>query len=143
MKARFFPSQSAGINTLMRDFLNNDWPLLNADRDDMWSPSANIAETDDEWRIELMVPGMKKEDFHLEVEQNKLTVSAEIKESAETLKYNYREFHKRSFKRRFNLPEGKIDEAAVTAAYNEGILVVTLPKLEEAKQRGPRTIEIR
>lgn len=128
------------MNSLF-DELFNDFPT-NFHLNESWTPKANIQEKSDEWNIELMVPGMKKEDFKLEVVENKLIVKAELEKSEEDKTYKYREFNAKSFTRSFNLPKGLVDEDKISAKYDSGILYVMVPKREEAKDRGPRVIEI-
>lgn len=99
-------------------------------------PAVNIAENENEFHIELAAPGLKKEDFKINLEQNLLSVSAERKvantESDETKKYNRIEFDYKSFMRTFTLPD-TADYAKISAEYNDGILFITVAKKEEAK----------
>ncbi|MBS7565218.1 Hsp20/alpha crystallin family protein [Mucilaginibacter sp. Bleaf8] len=97
-------------------------------------PAVNIAETENSFSIELAVPGMKKEDFKISLDKNVLSVAADVKkdETAETKKYNKKEFSYASFTRSFTLPE-IVDQANIEAAYVDGILTLTLAKKEEAK----------
>lgn len=91
----------------------------------------------------MAVPGLKKSDFNINLENNILSISAELKEDNEEQNDNYtrREFGYSSFKRTFTLPE-TVNDSKINAKYNEGILHVYLPKKEEAKQKPPRTIDI-
>lgn len=99
-------------------------------------PAVNIAETESEFQIELATPGLRKDDFKINVEKDQLTISAERKlaeeDSAEERKYNRREFNFHSFTRTFTLPE-TADQANVQAEYTDGILYLTVGKKEEAK----------
>ena len=99
-------------------------------------PAVNIAETENEFHIELATPGLSKVDFRINVETDQLTISTdkkvEFEEGAEVKKYNRKEFNYNSFKRTFTLPESA-DQANVKAEYNDGILFVTIAKKEEAK----------
>lgn len=106
-------------------------------------PAVNVRETEDDFQLELAVPGLKKEDFHVKVEEGVLTISAERKnEETETKEgYTRREFRYTNFTRRFTLPESA-DDSAISANYTDGILAVTLPKKEEAKPQPARLIEI-
>jgi len=107
-------------------------------------PSVNIKEGENSFDLEFSVPGFKKEDFKVEVKDNVLTVSAEVKKSNSETKDNYfkQEFVQQSFSRSFALPEGKINEEAIIATYQEGILKLNLPKLEETAKPQPKLIEI-
>jgi HSP20 family protein len=97
-------------------------------------PAVNVKETDKSYDIEVAVPGMKKEDFNIAVENKVLTISADIKEEKEEKddKYTRREFVSSSFKRSFSLPEN-VDENNIQAHYENGILKVTVPKVQEQK----------
>lgn len=97
-------------------------------------PAVNIAENDNEFHIELAVPGLKKEDFKINLDKNILTVSAEKKsENAEgTKKFSKREYSYNSFVRSFTLPDS-VDHSKIEADYTDGILKLTVAKREEAK----------
>lgn len=99
----------------------------------------NIKESDKGYSLEVVAPGFDKSDFKVNIDQNVLTVSAEkkeeVKENAEnsnTEKQVRREYSFRSFKRSFTLDE-KIDAAGIEAKYNNGVLVLNLPKKEVVK----------
>ena len=106
-------------------------------------PSVNIKETETLFQIELAAPGLKKEDFKVNVHENTLTISTEKKEeNTETVgKYTRKEFNFSTFKRSFTLPK-TVDSEKIVATYNDGILGLELPKKEEAKPKEPRLIEI-
>ncbi|APY01482.1 heat-shock protein [Lacinutrix venerupis] len=106
-------------------------------------PKVNIKETADAFIVEMAVPGLKKSDFHIEIDNQALSISTETKEENEHKEENYtrREFGYSSFKRTFTLPE-TVNEEKINASYNEGILNILLPKKEEAKQKPPRSIKI-
>ncbi|MBD1384917.1 Hsp20/alpha crystallin family protein [Mucilaginibacter rigui] len=97
-------------------------------------PAVNIAETDNEFHIELAVPGLKKEDFKINLDKNILTVSAEKKSenAEETKKFSKREYSYNSFVRSFTLPDS-VDHSKIEADYTDGILKLTVAKREEAK----------
>ena len=107
-------------------------------------PAVNIKETTNEYILELAAPGMKKEDFNIEIDHKLLSISSEQSETKNTEETNYtrREFGYSSFKRSFNLPE-TVDATKVSASYNDGILMVNLPKREEAIPKPPKRIEIK
>ena len=95
-------------------------------------PSVNIIENDKDFVIEFAVPGVKKDEFNIKLDNQVLTVSREIKEEEEETKENYtrREFVYDSFSRSFTLPKSILFDK-IAADYNEGILKLTLPKKEE------------
>jgi HSP20 family protein len=128
-----------GFPSFFSDTLERMW-----DEDDVnWMPSVNIKERADEFRIDLAVPGMNKEDFHVEVDNNVLTVSGERKEEKEDSndKVTRKEFHYGAFKRSFSLPESANPEA-VHASYKDGILSLTVAKKEELKRKPVKQITI-
>ena len=98
------------------------------------TPAVNIAETENEFHIELAVPGLKKEDFKISLDKNLLSVSAEKKTENvdESKKYSKREYSYNSFVRSFTLPE-TADAAKVDAEYTDGVLKLKVAKKEDAK----------
>lgn len=107
-------------------------------------PPVNIKETEQFFNVALVAPGLKKEDFSIEVDNGLLTIAykAEAEKTEEQEgKYTRKEFVQSSFKRAFTLPEN-VNEADINAAYQDGILNITLPKKEEAEKPAKRVIEI-
>lgn len=103
-----------------------------------WSaPAVNISENDQAYKLQLAVPGLKKEDFKIAIDDNTMVVSAEQKaESSETTeKYTRKEFSFSSFTRRFNLPEN-VNQTGIAASYENGIMQITLPKRTEEKPKA-------
>jgi HSP20 family protein len=121
-----------------------DWSNAGFSSEDSTLPAVNIAEDENRIQIEVAAPGMKKEDFKIDLEHNRLTVSAEISsENNETgERYSRKEFSYRSFRRQFNIPVETINGEQIQAAYKDGILLLTLPKREELKPKPARAIEI-
>ena len=106
-------------------------------------PSVNIAENTDGFKIEFAAPGLTKEGFKINLDNNVLTVGSEKKEEKEELKENFtrREFNYSSFQRSFTLPDSANGEK-ISAEYENGILNIEIPKREEAKIKPVREIEI-
>lgn len=98
------------------------------------TPAVNIAETENNFQIELATPGLKKEDFKINLDKNVLTVSAEKKaeENTENKKFSKREYSYNSFSRSFTLPDSA-DHTNIDADYTDGVLKLTVAKREEAK----------
>lgn len=96
-------------------------------------PATNIIENEKSYMIELAVPGMKKDDFKLEMDNNILSVVFEKKEEEKPEgEYLQREFQMEEFTRSFTLPE-TADAENIKARYDNGILFITIPKIEKAK----------
>lgn len=108
-------------------------------------PAVNIKETADDFQVEVAVPGKKKEDFNIELDQNVLTISSEQKsENEETSndgRYTRKEFNYAAFKRAFTLPE-TVEQDKIKAVYNNGVLSIKVPKREESKQKPKRMIAV-
>ena len=98
-------------------------------------PAVNITENKDEFMVSLAIPGMKKEDFNIDIEGNMLTISSEKEESKEEKdeKYTRKEFNYSSFSRSFSLPD-EVNMEKIDARYVDGVLKLSLPKKEEAKK---------
>jgi HSP20 family protein len=127
------------------EFFNRDLPSVFTSNFNtgITLPKVNIKETADSYLVEMAVPGLKKSDFHVDLENQTLAISTEIKEENEHKDENYtrREFGYSSFKRTFLLPE-TVDDTKIDAKYKDGILSIHLPKKEEAKQKPSKTIKI-
>lgn len=97
-------------------------------------PRTNIHETKDDYQIDMMVPGRKKEDFKISLDKGILTIAFETKEEKENKEESIisREFSVRSFSRSFSIDD-KVDSEKIEAKYEDGILKLTLPKKEEVK----------
>lgn len=113
--------------------------------DDNWSNTTapvNIKETENGYELHLVAPGLKKEDFKINVDDNVLKISFEHKEENKTEgdKWLRNEYRFRSFKRSFTLNEN-INAEAITAKYNDGILNVMLPK-KEATEKTTKDITV-
>lgn len=101
----------------------------------MTVPAVNIVEDKNDYKVSLAVPGMKKDDFNIDVEGNMLTISSEKEENKEEKdeKYNRKEYSYSSFSRSFTLPE-EVNKEKIEAKYEDGVLKLVLPKKEEVKK---------
>jgi HSP20 family protein len=128
------------FNDIFENFFNDAFV---SDRMVSRVPAVNISETDGHYHIELAAPGLKKEDFKLNLDRNVLTISAE-KQSEQTendKKYNKREYSYSSFVRSFTLPDSA-DDGNIEAEYTDGVLKINVAKREEAKMAS-RQIKIK
>ncbi|MDB5205857.1 MAG: Hsp20/alpha crystallin family protein [Flavisolibacter sp.] len=126
------PNGAASFNNLLSDVFPQ-MPSLYRDEARQTIP-INIKETEKEFLIELVAPGLNKEDFGISLEDSLLTISAEKKEEAknENEKTIRAEYKFASFKRSFTTDE-KVNAEGITAQYVNGVLIVNLPKKEEVK----------
>ena len=106
-------------------------------------PAVNIREDDKRFTLELAVPGIDRKDLKIEINEDVITISSEHKEEKEESRDDFkrREFSYSSFCRSFYLPES-VNKEKIEAAYKDGILTVTLPKVEEEKARLSRQVKI-
>lgn len=141
----FFPT----IPSLFDDFFNRDWldsSLANWRVSGATLPAVNVMETNDDFKIEVAAPGMKRNDFKVELDNNVLTISSEREDKLEEKdangNYTRREFSYQSFQRSFALPENKVLGDKISARYVDGILYVTVPKSEDAKVKPAKQIAV-
>lgn len=104
-------------------------------------PAVNISESADQYHIELAAPGLKKQDFKINIENNQLSISVEKQIENNGRKYNKREYGYTSFVRSFTLPE-LADTANIEARYEDGLLLIDIAKKEEARSVS-RQIELK
>ncbi len=136
-----FPAWTSFIDDLFKE---ESGYIKNADfNKGITLPKVNIKESVDAYTLQMAVPGFKKSDFVIDVENENLTISADIRTEEEETKEDYtrKEFGYASFKRTFILPE-TVEEDKIEAAYTDGILSLNIPKKEEAKPKPARTIKI-
>jgi len=131
------------ISDLLDEFFNtdiyNDLPQVTSS-----VPAVNIKETDKAYVIELAAPGLKKDDFQIELDNNVLTISYKKEDEKEEKNETYtrREFYFTEFKRSFTLPEtANLDK--IDAKYKDGILEITIEKKEEAQVKPKKKISIK
>ncbi|MDH5381070.1 MAG: Hsp20/alpha crystallin family protein [Cyclobacteriaceae bacterium] len=107
-----------------------------------FSPKVDIAENKDNFEIHLAVPGMKKDDFNVEIKDKTLTISGERKWNDEQKDKNFHRVETQygSFRRSFNLPDN-VNTEKIVASYNDGILEIDIPK--DAKKELVTTIKIK
>lgn len=138
-------------NTLPRifdDFFTKDlfdWNNSNYSVTGTTLPAVNIRETPENFIVEMAAPGMKKEDFKIELNNNVLMISSEHQhedEEKEDEGYTRKEFSYQSFQRSFQLSREAVDAENIHAKYENGVLHLTIPKREEIKQKPSRLINV-
>ena len=133
---------------LFDDLFNRDifnWGLSNYSDTNTTIPAVNIRETPDYYEVQVAAPGMTKNDFSVELDGNTLIISSEKQSENDAnhdFRYTAKEFSYQSFSRTFTLQKEVVDTEKIKATYENGILNLTIPKKEEARQKGPKRIEI-
>lgn len=126
------------LNRNLDDFFNDsfrrlvDWEFRNEDEVNV--PPVNVTNGKIQYEIQVVAPGMDKEDFDLNIENNVLTVTARKEEKTNEKKNNYttQEYYFHSLRRSFTLPE-EVDQDKISAHYHHGVLEIQLPKKPEVE----------
>ena len=142
VKFQPFPSTKPLFNGFLDDFFNRSVSDFVGSDVALSQAAVNVVETEDAVKLEVAAPGFDKQDFTVNIENDFLTITGKHEVNTEETKERYRrrEFSVNSFKRSFKLPK-TVNQEAITAVYDKGILNVTLGKKEEAKP-AVKTIEI-
>lgn len=143
-KNNLFPSMNSFFDDVFsKDFF--DWNDKNYSGLGSTLPSVNLMENDNQIKIDLAAPGMKKEDFKIELNNDMLSISSEKQHEKEekNKKENYmrKEFSYQSFCRSFYLPDN-VKKETIDATYKDGILHVEIQKQANGKKSSSKKIEI-
>jgi HSP20 family protein len=132
-----------GFKNLFDDFFNRNLGDYFGNDFTTSTPSVNVVEQNDQFRIEVAAPGLDKQDFEVSVDKGYLNISAKRENQMETKdeRYTRREFNYTSFQRSFRLPD-HVNAEQIGANYDKGVLSITLPKREVAQPATGRTIDI-
>lgn len=140
---------TSSMPSLLNDFFADDFfrlPFMSSRFQGATLPSVNIRETDDAFQIEVAVPGMKREDFKVELDNNTLRISSERQNQSESNgkdnTYLRREFSYEAFERTFELREDYVEGDKIQARYADGILQINVPKKEQVRRKAARQIKI-
>ena len=133
---------------ILDDFFGNEW----VDKTSSTAPAVNVIETDKEYKVEIAAPGLTRDDFKIDInEDNELTVSMEKKvekneeSEKEGKKHTYlrREFSYSSFRQLMILPDN-VNVDNIDAKMENGVLTIDIPKkTEEEKRKNMRQIDIK
>ena len=126
--------------SLINEFFNDDFGVNFLNRNHS-VPSVNTIENDDSFEIDLAVPGMKKDDFSIELDNNVLIISSETSNNVSNENLRLNEFNYSSFQRSFKIPES-INLDKIKGNYKNGILKVLLPKKKVSISKTNRVISI-
>ena len=130
------------LPSIFNDFFDNNW----MEKANATAPAINVVESDKDYKVEVAVPGMTKEDFNIHLgDENELVISMEKKvenEDKENKKYLRREISDTKFQQSLYLPDN-VDKEKITANVANGVLTIELPKYsQEEKAKINRVIEI-
>eukprot|EP01155_Anaeramoeba_flamelloides_P032583 Anaeramoba_flamelloidesa93808_70.p1 GENE.a93808_70~~a93808_70.p1 ORF type:complete len:151 (+),score=29.64 a93808_70:27-479(+) len=123
-----------------------DWNSSNYSSTNSTLPAVNVKENENEFLIDVAAPGLKKEDFTVNYDNGRLTISSEKKNEKEEKdgeKVTRREFSYQSFQRSFTVAQNIVDAEKIEAHYDNGILHISLPKRDEVKPKPTKQIEIK
>lgn len=122
-----------------------DWNFNNYFTAGTTLPAVNIVETNENFVVEMAAPGMKKDDFSIELTNDLLKISSAKQfehELGEGERYTRREFSYQAFQRSFQLPKNVVEDSKIHARYEDGILRIMIPKKETAKALPPKKIDV-
>ena len=127
------------LNSFLDNFIEKGSIIKNAD----FVPSVNTREGEDAYYVELDLPGIKKEDINIDVNDNVVTISGERKTKKEVEEDDYYKIESNygKFERSFALPDN-VDTDNIHAQSQDGVLEVVIPKLKKVEKK-PKKIEIK
>lgn len=132
------------FSSLINDFFRpwNGWFTAPEWNNVLTVPAVNVSETDRQYQLSVAAPGLRKEDFKIDVQGNTLTINAEKEDDvrSESNRYSRREYNYSSFCRIFTLPE-EVTQDAIQASYADGVLQLILPK-DKVSEKTARTVKV-
>jgi HSP20 family protein len=126
--------------SLMNEFFNDDLRMNFFNRRHS-VPSVNSVENNDSFEIDLAVPGMKKDDFTIELNDKILVISSDNSNYDQNERTRLNEFNYSSFQRSFRVPES-VELDKIKANYKNGILKIKLPKRKDSITKPNRVIDV-
>jgi HSP20 family protein len=133
------------FDRLFNEFFDNNswmtpWSEQFGERFNDFSPRVNVTEREKELEITAELPGMSEEDIDISLSRDTLTIKGEKKQESEDKGDNYYRMERSygKFSRTISLPANVVDRDNVDASFKNGVLTITLPKLEEAQQVSRR-----
>jgi len=128
---------------VFNDFFNNDFMV----KANATAPAINVKETDKDYTVELAAPGMKSDDFNINIDNEgnlhiKMESKAEKKDENKKEHYLRREFAYSKYEQTLLLPDD-VDKEKIAAKVNDGVLTIDLPKVEKAPAETTRQIEVK
>lgn len=136
-------NRNSWMPEVFNDFFSNDFMT----RANATAPAINVKESDREYTVELAAPGLKKEDFNVNIDRDgnlhiHMESKNESKEEDKKSHYLRREFSYSKFEQTLLLPDD-VDKDGIEAKVNDGVLTVSLPKLEKVAEKTVKQIEVK
>ena len=124
------------MNRAFDDFFRGDLFDTGSALAQSWSPAVDVSETKDSYVIHAELPGVKKDEVKITMHDNLLSIRGEKKSETEKKEENFHRVERvyGAFERTFSLP-GSVKSDNIEAKYNDGVLTITLPKTEEAREK--------
>ena len=128
---------------VFNDFFDNDFMT----RANATAPAINVKESEKEYTVELAAPGLKKEDFNVNIDRDgnlhiRMESKDEHKDEDKKSHYLRREFSYSKYEQTLLLPDD-VDKDAIEAKVNDGVLTVNLPKTEKKEDKTLKQIEVK
>ncbi len=138
---RGLQSLQQDVNRMFDEFFRGDILANDSFTNRDWNPAVDIIENSGTYVLKAEIPGMSKDDVKITLENNTLTIRGEKKNEFEKKEGNYYRVERSygSFERSFAIP-GNVKVSDIDAQYKDGVLTLTLPKMEEAK---PKMIDVK
>lgn len=144
----YFDSIHNELNNFLRDTLLVHANPLNVKKNSIWRPAVEIKQNDKNYKVKVQLPGVNKDDIEVELDNDFMTITAEIHEEAEEKeekakneRYHTSEFRYGRYQRTISFDQPvKIEES--TAFYDKGVLTITIPKVQ-TENKKPKKLEIK
>lgn len=136
-------NRNSWMPEVFNDFFDNDFML----RPNATAPAINVKETDGEYTVELAAPGLKKDDFNVNIDnagnlQIRMESKNEKKDGDKKSHYLRREFSYSKYEQTLLLPDD-VDKDRIEAKVSDGVLTVSLPKVEHKEEKAMKQIEVK
>lgn len=144
----YFDSIHNELNNFLRDTLLVHANPLNFKKSSIWRPAIEVKQNDKNYKVKVQLPGVNKDDIGVELNNEFMTITAEIREEKEEKeeqtkneRYHTSEFRYGKYQRTISFDEPvKTEESSAT--YDKGVLTITIPKVE-TKNKEPKRLEIK
>ena len=144
----YFDSIHNELNNFLRDTLLVHANPLNFKKSSIWRPAIEVKQNDKNYKVKVQLPGVNKDDIEVELDNEFMTITAEIREEAEEKeeqekneRYHTSEFRYGKYQRTLSFDEPVKTEES-TAIYDKGVLTITIPKVQ-TKNKEPKRLEIK